>query len=348
MTYYMKGITYMKIKVLKICAFVLVAIMLCATLASCSSSRPVKSSKQELEVVGQVGDFSVLYEELRYVVINYKAILEGEYGEGIWDNPETAELHRAELEKLVFDNITVNYAVLSLCSEVGIYHTNEVIQEAVQDYVDNTVAECGGRKAYKDLLREYYLTDNLFRFQIAADYCQNELYYVYTGDLGLIESNSEAIYDYIMDGNFVRTVHVYIENDEGEDVEANRRVAEEVRQRILGGESINSIIGSSFNEDFNLTTTDGYYFTHGEMVEEYENAAFGIEVGGISEVVETYSGFYVIQRLPLEANYVMTNLNTLKHNYQYAELNKYIDEKQTELTFVPNDYCRGLDLVAID
>ena len=84
------------------------------------------------------------------------------------------------------------------------------------------------------------------------------------------------------------------------------------------------------------------------MIEEYESAAFALEVGGISEVVETYSGFYVIHRLPLEADYVRKNLSTLKYNYQYSELNKFIDEKQGELVFVPNDYCRALDLVAMN
>ena len=338
----------MKIKVLKICAFLLVAVMLCASLASCSASRPIKSSKEDLTVVGTVGDFSVLYEEFRHVVMNYKLILENEHGKGIWDDPETAELYRSELEERVYQNITVNYAVLSLCAEVGISPENEIIQEAVQGYVDDTVSECGGRKAYKTALEEYYLTDSLFRFQIATDYCQNELYYVYTSDLGLIETDDNVIYDYIMADNFVRTIHVYIQNDEGDDVAANRSAAESVRERILGGESINKIIGSSVNEDFSLTTTDGYYFTHGEMIEEYERAAFALEVGGISEVVETYSGFYVIKRLPLEADYVLKNLSTLKYNYQYSELNKFIDEKQGELVFLPNDYCRGLDLVAMD
>lgn len=338
----------MKIKFLKICAFLMVALMLCMTFASCAASRPIKSSKEELAEVGKVGDFSVLYEEFRHVVLNYKLILEEEFGKGIWDNPETAEYYRSELEKRVYKNITINYAVLALCAEVGIHPDNEIIQDAVQSFVDDTVAECGGRKEYKAALEEYFLTDHLFRFQIAADYCQNELYYVYTSDLGLIESDDKVIYDYIMADNFVRTVHVYVQNDAGDDVEANRRAAEEVRERILGGESINKIIGSSVNEDYDLTTTDGYYFTRGEMVEEYEEAAFALEVGGISPVVETYSGFYVIQRLPIEADYVRKNLSTLKYNYQYAELNKFIDEKQGDLIFVPNDYCKGLDLVAMN
>ena len=299
-------------------------------------------------VVGTVGNFSVPYEELRYVVLNYKQIMEGEYGKGIWNDPASAELYRAELCERVYENITVNYAVLTLCAEVGIHPDNEIILDAVQDYIDDTVNECGGRKEYRTTLEEYYLTDSLYRFQIATDYCQNELYYVYTTDLGIIETDDSVIYDYIMADNFVRTVHVYIQNDEGDDIEANRRLAESVRERILGGESINSIIGSSVNEDYSLTTTDGYYFTRGEMIDVYEAAAFGIEIGSISEVVETYSGFYVIKRLPLEADFVMKNLSTLKYNYQYSELNRYIDEAQAALEFIPNDYCLGLDLVAMN
>lgn len=338
----------MKNLCIKIFCGLLCGLLMLSSLTACSAGRPIKSSDEELTVVGTVDEYEVLYEELRFVTLMYRTQLENQYGKGIWSNPDTAEQYRGELEELVMRNITANYAVLTLCRAVGITPDAGEIQTAVADYIDDLVAEIGGRAAYKAALSEQGLTDSFLRFTVAVDYCQNELYYSYTQDLGLIETDEDVIYDYIMDGNFIRTVHVYIQNDEGDDIEKNRAAAEDVHRRLTEGESINKIIGSSVNEDFDLTTTNGYCFTRGEMITAYEDAAFALEVGSFSDVVETSTGFYVIKRLPLEADYVMKNLVTLMNQYQFSLLNKFIDDRQAELVFEFNEYGAGLDLTKIN
>lgn len=338
----------MKKLLIKIAAFMLCVVMLALSLVSCSAGRPIKASEQDLTVVGKVGDFDVLYEELRYVTLFYKLQLEDKYGEGIWDDAATAQKYSEELYELVTRNITANYAVLSLCAEVGITTDAKEIQESVTNYINEMAEELGGRSEYKKQLKAENATDHFLRFTIAVDYCQNELYYSYTQDLGLIETDFEKIYDYIMADNFVRTIHVYIQNDKDDDIEKNRAAAEDVVEQIKNGESINKLIGSSVNEDFDLTTTDGYYFGRGEMLQSYEDAAFALDINEVSDVVETPTGFYVIKRLPLESSYVMQHLTTLMDQYQYSELNKYIDERQAQLSIEFNDYGKGLDLTAIN
>lgn len=338
----------MKKKLIKIAGLLLCAVMLALSLVSCAAGRPVKASAQDLKVVGKVGNFDVLYEELRYVTLFYKQQLEDKYGEGIWKDTATAQKYSDELYELVTRNITANYAVLSLCAEVGITTDAKEIQESVTSYINEMAEELGGRSQYKKQLKAENATDHFLRFTIAVDYCQNELYYSYTQDLGLIETDFEKIYDYIMADNFVRTVHVYIQNDKDDDVEKNRAAAENVVEQIKNGESINKLIGSSVNEDFDLTTTDGYYFGRGEMLQAYEDAAFALEVNEVSGVVETPTGFYVIKRLPLESTYVMQHLTTLIDQYQYSELNKYIDQRQEQLSIEFNDYGKSLDLTAIN
>lgn len=337
----------MKNIVLKVISAALCCLLLATSLTACAAGRPIKGSDEDLAVVGTVKNYEVLYEELRYVTLLYRDQLQAQHGEGIWDDPATAEQYRGELEELVKRNITANYATLSLCSEVGITPDRTEIKDAVSKYIDELITEIGGRGEYKKALAEQNLTDHFLRFTIGVEYCQNELYYSYTQDLGLIETDEDVIYDYIMDGNFVRTVHVYIQNDPTDDIEANRAAAQDVHKRLSEGEDINKIIGSSVNEDFDLTTTHGYYFTRGEMITAYEDAAFALEIGKFSDVVETSTGFYIIKRLELEPSYVMQNLLTLIDQYQYSQLNKFLDDRQAELVFEFNDFGAGLDLTKI-
>lgn len=324
----------------------LLALCLLCSLVSCNKARPIRSSKEELTPVGTVAGHEVLYEELRYLTLKYREAMAATYGETIWDTAESRELYRAELEKAVMDNITSNYAVLALCDEVQIKHTEKAIEEAVQKYVQETVDQLGGMKVYREQMESEFLTDHFFRFSLAVSFCETELMYVYTDDLGLIERDEDKIYDMIMGGDFARTLHIYIENNPGDDVEKNRALAQDIRRQIDEGEKFNTLIGRH-SEDFYMTTTNGYYFTHGEMVKEYEDAAFALEIGAISDVIETADGFYIIQRLEPQTEYVLSNLSTLIDQYQYAMLYNMIDEKQTELSLIWNDYGKTLDLTTL-
>ena len=320
--------------------------LLACSLLACGRARPIKSSKEDLTPVGTIAGHEVYYEELRYLTLKYREAMAATYGETIWDTEAGREQYRAELEKAVFDNITSNYAVLALCDEVQIKHTEKAIEDAVQKQVQATVDELGGMGEYKTQMAAEFLTDHLFRFILAVSICEGELLYVYTDDLGLIEEDESVIYDKIMSDEFARTLHIYIENNPGEDPAANRAKAEDILKQYREGTGFNTLIGRH-SEDFYMTTTDGYYFTRGEMVQEYEDAAFALAVDEVSEVVETSSGYYIIQRLAPDTAYVMSHLTELIQQYQYAMLYNMIDEKQAELSLTLNDYGKTLDLTTL-
>lgn len=314
------------------------------------------SNKEKLNrtAVGTVGDHEVYYEELRWMTMQYKDLMAANYGEDIWKNKETADKYRKELENAVFSNIIANYAVLTLCDDDMLKLNGEKlidingseVQGIVQDYVDATIEEAGGRAEYNKSLEENYLTDNLYRFMCGVDTCESILFSYYC-NLAIIDDSDEAAIDYIYE-NFIRTVHVYIQNDKGDDVEANRALAEAVRIKLVNGEDINTIV-KNYSEDRYMASSDGYYFTNGQYSDAYENAAFALGIGEISPVVETYSGFYVIQRLELDGAYIGAHFSTdLKDQYLLAVFNKEIEKCKESLSFTLNDFGLGLDLVEME
>lgn len=330
----------------KLLSFFLAFLLLITALSATACSNEKKLNKT---VVGTVGGYEVYYEELRWLTLQYKDLYEASYGEGIWDDGETAEKYRADLENSVYTAILANYAVLTLCDDPSLTLNGEKlidinsasVQELVDNFINETIDEVGGERNYKKNLKESYLTDDLYRFITGIDICENLLFKQYC-ELMLIDDSNEAAYEYITE-NFIRTKHIYIQNDAKDNAAENRALAESIRIKLMNGEDLDTLI-DNYSED-GYMSADGYYFTRGQYSKAYENASFALGVGEISEVVETFSGYYVIQRLEPDNEYIMRNLLLgLKDQYLLAVFDKYIEDCKATLTFIPNEFGSELDL----
>ncbi len=64
---------------------------------------------------------------------------------------------------------------------------------------------------------------------------------------------------------------------------------------------------------------DGYVFGAGEMVQAFENAVKSLEIGGLSEIVESEYGYHIILRIPVDPNAIIgTDANGNNISLRYA------------------------------
>lgn len=119
--------------------------------------------------------------------------------------------------------------------------------------------------------------------------------------------------------DYVCAKHVLISNSE-DDAQA-LQTANEVYNRALMGEDFDLLI-SQYGEDPGMNVnTNGYVFSYGEMVSEFEETAFALEIGAVSKPVKTYYGYHVILRLPLPLD--KDSVESVKQNIIYE---KYQEE----------------------
>ena len=315
-----------------------------------NTEKQEKQEKQEQKVVGTCAGYDILYEELRYVTLTYKDLFESTYGEGIWDNPETAERYRGELQETVMRMLCNNYAVLAACAYYmpDVSLDNQTIKQAVDREIEDAIEAYGGKQAFAEELKNLHMTEHFSRFCIGVAELENELMYVLTDDLGIIAYNdTEEFAAWLEEGNCTYVQHIFIRNDAGDDPEANRALAEEVRRMLFQGTDIGELINSSVNEDG--TNTAPYFFVRDVYIPEMEEAALSLhEDGAVSRVADSGEGYYVFQRLAYEKAELTAQIPTLLHSWQWAKVEDEVNKFKKDLTVELNEYGLSIDLLAIE
>ncbi len=120
------------------------------------------------------------------------------------------------------------------------------------------------------------------------------------------------------------------------DAEA-RALAEEIRQRILAGEDF-ATLAQEYSSDTASGAAGGDlgWFGRGSMVAPFEEAAFSLEVGEISEPIRSDFGYHIIEVLEKDANRAK-DPNTLEEERQQAYQTWLLEKKAATAIERPDD-----------
>ena len=340
----------------RIGAVLSLALILLSTLGGCAA-RALPTSEEDLAVVGTVGEYEVLYEEFRFLVLLHKGTLESQYaaehnvenGADLWKIPEEKEKNLARLKELVYEDLKANYAILTLGAEAGL--TVDSYQEAVQAYMESSIESefNGDRSIYKDFLLASGLTDHYLRFTSAVDHVYEDLYVSYLKS-GKISDDETTVKQFILQ-NFVRVMSICLVNKTEEESAENLKRLEQYRKEVLEGADIKDYVR------YTVDPSPDHCFMRGEMDETFERYAFALEKNGdVSEIFLSTADYlsaereawYFLQKASLHPEYVDKHYDTLFDSYTTGVMNQYIEAAKESLTFVPNDYCKSIDLLSVE
>lgn len=248
-----------------------------------------------------------------------------------------------ELESIVTDQIKYDYAIMDLAIEKGIaagvsfentYTSNMAMYEA----------KSGGAENFKNMLEQYGYTYDMYHYTQMINNLFEQLMeleeYAPTDDeiQKYYDDNLETSFKY--DG--VRAKHVLImpkSDDEGNSTdkqwEEAHKTAKKVYELAKNGTDFDELV-EEYNEDPGMKSNkDGYTFTRGEMVSEFEEACYSMNPSDISEPVKTSYGYHVI-RLEEKIPYYEFNNDVkafIREQLSSENLSKYLDGK-TEVAVV--------------
>ena len=334
----------------------MLALIICTlSLASCKA-RPLSQTKLAKTEVGKVGDYSVLYEELYFLALNYTDGLRSKYA----NDPEG--LNAAVWDE-VYDNITENYAILELCRQKGLIYDEDELREDVETSIELDIESeyDGSRSDYFKSQQKFGLTDHYVRFITGINVLYSQLATKYRED-GIIPTAEDELISYIQN-NFAHTWPIAVFINSESEREAKTAKIEAARKLLTSGTTMYDLIGSEYNEDvtlYYLSDTYGYYFPRGIMDEKYEDAAFEMNVGD-NMIVESYAEnsygqrvkcFYLIEKLSTSTSSakeeISKNLATLSEMMSDAAINQRKEDIKDTLSFEANDFAKSLDIIALD
>lgn len=254
------------------------------------------------------------------------------------------EFNVEEVRKSALEQAEVNLLYTQVAKAMGIELTEEE-KEQIVSYKKNVVASYGNEEKYKASLKAGRITDQFIDSLVDARFYQSKL----TAKLEEIDPTTDEQLKTYFDEHYRRAKHVLLltqDMNTGAALDANtvakaKETADSVLERAKAGEDFDALISEYSEDPGSASNPNGYVFTDGEMVQEFQDGVDALNPGEIGLVKSSY-GYHVIQRLALDETGQMYNegfeaskaavSSKVKAQKLSAQIWKWADEYSIEIT----------------
>jgi peptidyl-prolyl cis-trans isomerase C len=263
------------------------------------------------DLVARVNDQGVTREEFDEIVDSNIVRYEAQ------SNEPFPQEQRTQLESQVLEGLITRTVLEQEIANRGISVSESEIQETLAQFKGQFPTE----DAYRTALQQQGFSEGRFEEELRRQMRIERLITTQVMDnLTVDEAELRAFYDdnpeYFEQPEQVSARHIILTTqgvDETERADKRRRL-EDIRRRIVGGADFGEMArefseGPSAGDGGRLGT-----FGRGQMVPEFEDAAFSLGVGEISGIVETQFGYHILEvtdRIPAQSvpyNEVRSNI----------------------------------------
>lgn len=265
-----------------------------------ANTAPDSVSSEEREPLGVVAaDAAAIVNGSIIPVKTYngqvQAIIQQYTNQGVnFQEAQLAELKIKVLDNLIDQELLYQDAVLK-----GLAISNE----AVQTQLEAVKGQFPDEATYINVLASQGMTEeevkaDISRSLLVEDYITSKFGPLITID----DSDSMKFYQensqYFLQPEQVRASHILIKVEPDTEESVKKDALERInviKTRLNGGEEFSELARTLSEGPSNVNGGDLGAFGRGQMVKSFEDAAFGMKVGDISDVVETQFGYHLIK-----------------------------------------------------
>lgn len=214
----------------------------------------------------------------------FKAQQEQNNGPEVWEKDINGKKFIDYAKEELLNSLIDETILLKKAADIGIVAPKEQIDAEIE-YIKQMFESDEKYKEYlisQNITEEYIVNDLTKRIII------NNLVNEITKSIEIPEDELKTIYDSMKDSFIsIKASHILMENQEE---------AKKILERAKAGEDFNEL-AMEFSIDPSAKENSGElgYFSVGDMVPEFEKAAFALEPGQISDLVQSDFGFHIIK-----------------------------------------------------
>lgn len=336
-------------------------------------------TREPLEVVATVNGHDVTWEEYFYwlymqanQINNYFTQMSSYYGiQYDWDEPYE------EGGDTTYAQLAVENAGRMLCQLYGIEDyaaehkialsaaDEEAIAEGLKSDIAAVAGEDGTEEQFNEKLAETYLPRDLYDRISRIDRLYNAGFTAEYGENGDKLSDKEAV-QYLEDNGYLSASHILLmtidpstrESLTDEEIAEKKMEAEKIADELAAIKDPDELakrfaeLKDEYCEDTGKTAyPDGYVFTEGTMVSEFEDAVKSLKAGEVSGVVESSYGYHIIMRLADDADRTVSYSNdgSTAYSARYlAASSKYSAEVESYVESLDVKYADGFEVNIAD
>lgn len=231
-----------------------------------------------------------------------------------WDDTLSDGMSVADYVKAsVLSSVKQHLVLENLASKYGVTLTAEqeaAMAESDQSYID----QYGSEEAFEAEIAKLGMRRETYDRVARSNYLYQNLYELYNTEGSALYASDEDLAVYAAEQGYITADHILLATKNMTTGEAltdeqkaeKKALAEELVEKLNSytGDDIASYfaeLADQYSEDPGREShPTGYTFTTGSMVQEFEDAAYALSEGEVSEVVESSLGYHILLRLPLD------------------------------------------------
>ena len=211
----------------------------------------------------------------------------------------------------ILENLILNQLLVHKGEVDSVPVSDDEVNQYVQRYLNNDMRQYGTKESLReatgfsyDELKEQY--ERMIRNNLIANYAQ----YFLTEDVKITPREVNDFFNKLPADSLPEMPERYelseiVLQPSISEVERDRVRTQlaELRERVIKGEKF-SMLATLYSQDPGSAKKGGElgFFTRGDMVSEFESAAFALKPGEVSPIIETQFGFHIIQLIERRGN----------------------------------------------